>query len=98
MKKEITKTQQDFANIVKKKAWANNVRATTKGVPSGCVLIADKWLVGQYDDPRGKNAPRVNFRAIVRDYGAVVRVSLYDKKGKELKAPFYRLGRLGLSI
>lgn len=93
MKQKATKAQEDFANIVKKKAWANNVRATTKGQPVGCVLIAGKWLVGQYDDPRGKNAPQVNFRAIVRTYGPIQRVEIYNLKNLLIPSFFYRIGR-----
>jgi hypothetical protein len=93
MKQKATKAQEDFANIVKRKAWANNVRATTKGVPVGCVLVNKKWLVGMYDVRGVKNAPQVNFRAIVRTYGPIQRVEIYNLKNLLIPSFFYRIGR-----
>lgn len=98
MKRTPTKTEQDFANIVKRKAWANNVRATTRGQPPGCVLINGKWLVGDYAVRGAKNAPRCDFWALVRDYGGIVRVEMHGSRDKPIKSMFYRLGRRGESV
>lgn len=87
-----------IANLVKKNMWANNVRATTEGQVPGTVLMQGKYKVYCTDDQMEEMPKGYNYLALVRDYGDIFRIRVFNKKGEELRAAFYHLGRLGLKI
>lgn len=78
--------------------WGNNARATTRGQEPGGVLMNNKYLVWCTEDESEKMPKGYHYMALVLDYGDHFKIKLFNKKGTQLKAAFYRIGRLGLAV
>src|SRR3990167_4947389 len=86
------------AKIVQQVMWDNNVRATKRGLPTGVVCMAGKWNV-YATSKQTEGIPRgCHYLAFVTDYGDHKKVRLFDRSGRQVKAPFYRVGRLGAAL
>lgn len=96
--KRIAEKRKRIANIVKKNMWANNVRATIRGVEPGTVLMLGKYRVYCTEDQTESCPKGFDYLALVKDYGDLCRVRIFNKRGRQLKAAFYHIGRLGKNL
>jgi hypothetical protein len=92
MKKSSIKSDQKITNFVKRRMWNYNVRATTRAMIEGCILMADRWNVFCTSDPTDERPYWADYTALVTDYGDHKSIRFFDKKGHQQKALLYHLG------